>query len=116
MAARSKRNQERFHDPRAGGRQMYKALKKPLGKPLVFVMQDDGQQTADPEVVDRKAREAWEKVYRGMPGQQEELVESFFQIYSEDMPPRQEPGLNSKITGGGRALRVLEDGRHLGRP
>ena len=52
----------------AANRQMYKALKKAPVKPLVFVVQEDGQLTADPEVVDRKARKAWEKVYQGMPG------------------------------------------------
>ena len=31
-AARAQRNQERFNDPRAGDRQMYKTLKKAPGK------------------------------------------------------------------------------------
>ena len=70
-AARSKRDQERFNVPKSGDRQMRKALKKAPGQPLVFVMQEDDQVTADPEVADRQAREAWAKVYQGMPGTQE---------------------------------------------
>ena len=61
-------------------------------------MQEDGQLTADPEVVDGRAREAWQKVYQGMPGLQEELVTTFFETYAEDLPPRQEPGSIPRVT------------------
>ena len=51
-ARRKTNNQEPFNDPRSSDRQMYKALNKAPGKPLAFVMQEDGQVTTDPEIVD----------------------------------------------------------------
>ncbi|MFM7979178.1 MAG: hypothetical protein ACKPKO_07665, partial [Candidatus Fonsibacter sp.] len=78
---------------------MYQALEKAPGKPLAFTMEEDGQSTAGPERVDRKAREALEKVYRGMPGTEEDVVERYFAIYEQDLPPSRQPALFDRASG-----------------
>ena len=56
---------DRFNRAAAGDKLMCETLRKPPGQPLVFVQQEDGNITADPEVVGKRARETWRKVYRG---------------------------------------------------
>ena len=64
-AARSNSHAERYNRAAAAETLMYKALSRPPGKPLVFVQQEDGKITADPEVTGRRAREAWREAYPG---------------------------------------------------
>ena len=82
---------ECFNNAATGDRQTYNALRKPPGKPLVFVQQKDGQVTADPEVVDEKARDAWSRIYKGKGGPELILVHKFFELYAEDLPEKREP-------------------------
>ena len=56
-------------------------MRAPPGRPLTFVLSEQGIITADPEEVDKLARKAWKKVYDGMGGDEIELVARFISIY-----------------------------------
>ena len=49
-------------------------LSKPSGRPLFFVPDDQGQITADLEVLDGRATQAWQKIYQGVGGDEDETL------------------------------------------
>ncbi|MFM7821686.1 MAG: hypothetical protein ACKO8E_02680, partial [Candidatus Fonsibacter sp.] len=65
----------------SGDSNTYKALRAPPGRPLTFVLGEQGIITADPEEVDKLARKAWIKVYDGVGVDEIELVARFISIY-----------------------------------
>ena len=74
----------RFNTKGAGDREVYKSLRAPPGKLMTCVTTGDGQITADPEVVDERARMAWKDVYDGTGGEEDDIVSNFIDIYAGD--------------------------------
>ena len=86
-AWRAARNIIRCNVKDYGDRNTYKALKDPPGKPMTFVTTDEGDITADPEVVDELARRTWKEVYDGTGGDEDEVVQHFMRVYEQYNPP-----------------------------
>ena len=65
--ARRDRNEKRYNEKK-GDSNTYKALRAPPGRPLTFVLSEQGIITADPEEVDNWQAKRGKKVYDGMGG------------------------------------------------
>eukprot|EP00969_Alexandrium_andersonii_P240156 10602240-Alexandrium_andersonii.AAC.1 len=107
--ARRERLKARLAHSASGLGQAYKLLKGPPPRKLSFLATPQGI-SADPQAVDRAAREVWGDIYRGNSTDRWRLAEEFAQKYEPYMHPEPEWTL-CDITGD-QVFRAYTQAKH----